>query len=122
MASQFTHKRKLELLATAIRDNMPFVTASVQKFPQSEMKGRKLGAMVHMYLADPGKTYDGIIADPSEIYEVELVAYMQSKGTSVETDIWEVMVAKSYSVTHILQNQQSLQTAQFCLNFSFFKK
>ena len=89
MASQFTHKKKLELLATAIRDNMPFVTASVQKFPQSEMKGRKLGAMVHMYLADPGKTYDGIIADPSEIYEVELVAYMQSKGTSVETDIWE---------------------------------
>lgn len=89
MANTFTHKKKLELLATAVRDNMPYVMASEQKFPQSEMKGKKYGASVHMYLADPGTVKDGMVADPDTITEVELTGYMQNKNTSVETDLWE---------------------------------
>ena len=88
----FTNRKKLDLLATAIRDNMPYVRASKQEFPQSELKGKKLGSSVHVYLADPGSVQDGIIADPDTITEVELTAIMANKNTSVETDMWENFV------------------------------
>lgn len=88
----FTNRRKLELLATAVRDNMPYVRASKQEFPQSELKGKKFGASVHTYLADPGSVQDGIVADPDTITEVELTAIMANKNTSVETDMWENFV------------------------------
>ena len=87
--SSFTNRKKLDLLATAIRDNMPYIRASKQEFPQSELKGKKFGAQVHTYLADPGTVADGIVADPDTITEVELTATMANKNTSVETDMWE---------------------------------
>ena len=90
--NSFTNRKKLDLLATAIRDNMPYVRASKQEFPQSELKGKKLGSSVHTYLADPGSVQDGIIADPDTITEVELTAIMANKNTSVETDMWENFV------------------------------
>lgn len=88
----FTNRKKLDLLATALRDNMPYVRASKQEFPQSELKGKKFGASVHTYLADPGSVQDGIVADPDTITEVELTAIMANKNTSVETDMWENFV------------------------------
>lgn len=90
--NSFTNRKKLSLLATALRDNMPYVRASKQEFPQSELKGKKFGASVHTYLADPGSVQDGIIADPDTITEVELTAIMANKNTSVETDMWENFV------------------------------
>lgn len=88
----FTNRKKLDLLASALRDNMPYVRASKQEFPQSELKGKKFGASVHTYLADPGSVQDGIVADPDTITEVELTAIMANKNTSVETDMWENFV------------------------------
>lgn len=90
--NSFTNRKKLSLLATAIRDNMPYVRASKQEFPQSELKGKKVGSSVHTYLVDPGSVQDGIIADPDTITEVELTAIMANKNTSVETDMWENFV------------------------------
>lgn len=87
--TQFVNKKKLEMLATAIRDNAPFIKASEQKFPQSELKGKKYGATVHTYLTDAGTVSDGIVANPDGIHEVELTAIMQTKNTAVETDLWE---------------------------------
>lgn len=87
-STNFVHKKKLEMLATAIRDNMPFVRASEQKYPQSELKGKKYGAEVNTYLVDTGTVSDGIQANPDAINEIQLTAYMQNKNTSVETDIW----------------------------------
>ena len=90
--NSFTNRKKLDLLATAIRDNMPYVRASKQEFPQSELKGKKFGSAVHTLLVDPGSVQDGIIADPDTITEVELTAIMANKNTSVETDMWENFV------------------------------
>lgn len=87
-STNFVHKKKLEMLATAIRDNMPYVRASEQKYPQSELKGKKYGAEVNTYLVDTGTVSDGIEANPDAINERQLTAYMQSKNTSVETDVW----------------------------------
>jgi len=89
MANTFVHKKKLDMLATAIRDNMPYVRASEQKYPQQELKGRKYGAEVNVYLTDAGTVSDGIVANPDAIHEIQLTAYMQNKNTAVETDIWE---------------------------------
>lgn len=89
MANTFVHKKKLDMLATAIRDNMPYVRASEQKYPQSELKGKKYGAEVNVYLTDAGTVSDGIIANPDAVHEIQLTAYMQNKNTAVETDIWE---------------------------------
>ena len=75
--TQFVNKKKLEMLATAVRDNAPFIKASEQKFPQSEMKGKKYGATVHTYLTDAGTV------------EIELTGFVQTKNTAVETDMWE---------------------------------
>ena len=85
----WTNRKKLELLATAVKDNMPYILASKQEFPQSELKGKKFGASVHTYLLDPGTVADGIVADPDTVTEVELTAVMANKNTSVETDLWE---------------------------------
>lgn len=85
----WTNRKKLELLATAVKDNMPYILASKQEFPQSELKGKKFGASVHTYLMDPGTVADGIVADPDTVTEVELTAVMANKNTSVETDLWE---------------------------------
>jgi hypothetical protein len=85
----FIHKKKLDMLATAIRDNMPYVRASEQKYPQSELKGKKYGAEVNVYLTDAGRVSDGIVANPDNVHEIQLTAYMQNKNTAVETDIWE---------------------------------
>lgn len=89
MANTFVHKKKLDMLATAIRDNMPYVRASEQKYPQSELKGKKYGAEVNVYLTDAGTVSDGIVANPDAVHEIQLTAYMQNKNTAVETDIWE---------------------------------
>lgn len=85
----WSNRKKLELLATAVKDNMPYILASKQEFPQSELKGRKFGASVHTYLLDPGTVADGIVADPDTVTEVELTAVMANKNTSIETDLWE---------------------------------
>lgn len=87
-STNFVHKKKLEMLATAIRDNAPYIRASEQKYPQSELKGKKYGAEVNTYLVDTGTVSDGIQANPDAINEIQLSAFMQNKNTSVETDIW----------------------------------
>lgn len=87
-STNFVHKKKLEMLATAIRDNAPYLRASEQKYPQSELKGKKYGAEVSTYLVDTGTVSDGIVANPDAINEIQLTAYMSNKNTSVETDIW----------------------------------
>ena len=76
------------MLATAVRDNAPYLRASEQKYPQSELKGKKYGAEVNTYLVDTGTVSDGIVANPDAINEIQLTAFMQNKNTSVETDIW----------------------------------
>lgn len=92
MASEvnsFVSRKKLELLATAIRDQMPYVRASEQRFDQASMKGKKFGAQVTEYLNDAGTVTDGIIASPDAIHEREVKGFIQNKNSAVETTFWE---------------------------------
>lgn len=92
MASEvnsFVSRDKLEILATAVADNMPYVRASKQSYPQQDLKGKKFGAKVSEYLTDAGTVTDGIVADPDAVHERQIDAFVQNKNSAVETTFWE---------------------------------
>lgn len=87
--NSFVSRDKLEILATAVADNMPYVRASKQAYPQQDLKGKKYGAKVSEYLTDAGTVTDGIVADPDAVHERQIDAFIQNKNSSVETTFWE---------------------------------
>lgn len=87
--NSFVSRKKLEILATAVRDLMPYVRTSSQRYPQESMKGKKYGAKVSEYLTDSGTVSDGIVANPDAIHEREVTGFIQNKNTAVETTFWE---------------------------------
>ena len=89
MAGNFVKRKALRLLASAVREQMPYIANAESLFPQETMKGKKYGMAVHGYLPDAGSVYDGIVATPDKAHEVEITAYVKNKGTSVEVDLWD---------------------------------
>ncbi len=87
--NSFVSREKLDILATAVADNMPYVRASKQSYPQQDLKGKKFGAKVSEYLTDAGTVTDGIVADPDAVHERQIDAYVQNKNSAVETTFWE---------------------------------
>lgn len=89
MANSFSNRKKLQLIASIVEDGMKYIKGSKSYFPQSEMKGKKYGMKVTGYLADPGVAVDGIVADPKDINEPEINAYLNNKNSSCEVDLWD---------------------------------
>lgn len=87
--NSFVSRKKLDILATAVFDQMPYVRASEQRFDQASIKGKKYGAKVVEYLVDAGTVSDGIVANPDAVHEREVTAFVQNKNSSVETTFWE---------------------------------
>lgn len=87
--NSFVSRDKLDILATAVADNMPYVRASKQSYPQQDLKGKKFGAKVSEYLTDAGTVTDGIVADPDAVHERQVDAFVQNKNSAVETTFWE---------------------------------
>lgn len=87
--NSFVSRDKLDILATAVADNMPYVRASKQAYPQQDLKGKKYGAKVSEYLTDAGTVTDGIVADPDAVHERQIDAFVQNKNSAVETTFWE---------------------------------
>lgn len=89
MAGTFVKRKALRLLASAVREQMPYIANAESLFPQESMKGKKFGMAVHGYLPDAGSVYDGLVATPDKAHEVEITAYVKNKGTAVEVDLWD---------------------------------
>ena len=81
MAGTFSNRKALKLLAGSVYDKMDYIKASESLFSQETMKGAKYGKAVHGYLADPGSVYDGIVASPKQVVEVEVTGYVKRKKT-----------------------------------------
>ena len=95
MANEFTNRKKLEYLATAVKSNLVYSKASKEYFPQSELANRKYGQTVHVFLSDPGRVYDTLAItddDIAPVVEREVSATMEMKGTAVEVDLWDKFV------------------------------
>lgn len=106
MANEFTNRKKLEMLATAVKANLVYSQASKEYFPQSELKGKKYGQTVHVYLPDPGSVYDHLSLtddDIAPVVEREVSTTMEMRGTAVETDLWEDMTLIEDKVKEIIK-------------------
>lgn len=85
----FANNKKLKLIAAMVGDMMDYVKGAKSFFSQAELKGKKYGMKVSGYLADPGTTKDGIVADPDSIHEPEIDVYLNNKNSSCELDLWD---------------------------------
>lgn len=89
MANSFSNNVKVKLVAGALADAMDYTKASVSKMPQSEFKGKKYGKSYKVYIPGTAKVVDGIVADPSDVVEVETEIQLTNKNVSVELNAWD---------------------------------
>jgi len=89
MANQFTNNKKTKMLAAVVADNMDYIKKSKSYLSESELKNKKYGRSYKVYIPDPGKVIDGIVADPDTINEIEMEITLDNKNTSCELDVWE---------------------------------
>lgn len=88
----FTNNKKVKLLAKTIADNMDYVKKSKSYLSQDEMKGKKYGMSYEVYIPDPGKVFDGLVADVSEVNEIPYTITLKNKGNACEIDSWDEIV------------------------------
>lgn len=88
----FANSKKVKLFAVKVNDEMPYLKGAESKLSQEEMKGKKYGMSYKMYVTDPGKIYDGLVADDDTVNEVEYEITLKNKGTSVTVDSWDELV------------------------------
>lgn len=84
----FSNNHKTKIIAAIAADNMDYVKKSKSYLPQSQREGMKYGQSYTVYIPDPGKVVDGLVADPDTINEVEYTVTCENKNTSVELDVW----------------------------------
>lgn len=88
MANNFSNTKKVKMIAAQAIDNMDFIKASRSYMSQSDLKNKKYGHSYKIYLPDPGKVVNGIVADPDSINEVEVEVLMDNNNTSCELTAW----------------------------------
>lgn len=88
MANSFVHNTKVQLVAGAIRDNLDYVAASVDKMPQSEFKSKKYGKEYNLYITGAGTVHEGTQAVPDDTAEVQIPVLLTNFNTSVRLDAW----------------------------------
>ena len=89
MAKQFTNNLKVKLIAGAVYSNVPYVKKAHSYIPQSELEGKKYGRTYKVYIPDPGKAVDGLVASPDDVQEVEVDVTLNNINTSLNVDAWD---------------------------------
>lgn len=90
--SQFSNNQKVKLIAEKVNDEMPYVKGAESYLSQEQMKGKKYGMSYKVYIADPGRVYDGLEANEDAITEVEYTINLKNKGNSCAVDSWDELV------------------------------
>jgi len=89
MAKQFANNLKVKLIAGAVYSNVPYVKKAHSYIPQSELEGKKYGRTYKVYIPDPGKAVDGLVASPDDVQEVEVDVTLNNINTSLNVDAWD---------------------------------
>lgn len=89
MANEFSNNLKVKLIAGAVYSNVPYVKKAHSYIPQNELEGKKYGKTYKVYIPDPGKAVDGLVADPDDVQEVEVDVELKNINTSVHVDAWD---------------------------------
>lgn len=89
MADQFANNKKVKLVAANIEDNRAYTKASVSKMPQSEFAKKKYGRSYTLYIPGHPKVVNGIVADPSDVVEIETEVYLDNDNVSDVLGPWQ---------------------------------
>ena len=88
MASNFVNNKKVKLVAANLEDARAYTKASVSKMSQSEFAGKKFGKSYHLYIAGHPKVVNGVVADPSDVVEIETDVMLDNDNVSTELGPW----------------------------------
>ena len=88
MANKFSNNLKVKMVAAAAADNMDYIKASRSYMSQAELQGKKFGKEYKVYIPDPGKVVNGLVADPDAVEEVEVPIMLDNNNNSCELTAW----------------------------------
>lgn len=88
MANTFANNKKVQLIAANIADGRVFTRASVSKMKQSDFQGRKYGKSYNLYIPGKPKVVNGVVADPSDIVEIETQVFLDNDNVSTTLGPW----------------------------------
>ena len=89
MANEFSINDRVKLIAGEVYENVPYVKKAVSYMSQEQTKGKKNGQTFKLYIPDPGKTIDGIVADPDGINEREVEVTLTAANNSCTVNLWD---------------------------------
>ena len=89
VSNSFTNNKKVQLIAANVADARVFTKASVSKMSQGEFSGKKYGKSYHLYIPGKPKVVNGVVADPSDITEVETQVFLDNDNVSAELSAWQ---------------------------------
>ena len=89
MANEFSVNDRVKLIAGEVYENVPYVKKAVSYMSQEQTKGKKNGQSFRIYIPDPGKTIDGIVADPDGINEREVEVTLTAANNSCTVNLWD---------------------------------
>jgi hypothetical protein len=85
----FANNKKVKLVAANVADARVFTKASVSKMSQSEFAGKKFGRSYTLYIPGKPKVVNGVVADPSDVTEIETQVYLDNDNVSNELGPWQ---------------------------------
>lgn len=88
MANSFSNNKKVQLIAANIADGRVFTRASVSKMKQSDFAGKKYGKSYTLYIPGKPRVVNGVVADPSDIVEVETEVFLDNDNVSTTLGPW----------------------------------
>ena len=87
----FSNNEKTQIIASLVNEKMDYVKASKSYLKQSDFAGKKFGKSYKIYIPDPGKVVDGIVANPDSVDEIETTVMLENKNNSCELTVWNTL-------------------------------
>lgn len=87
----FSNNQKTQIIASLVNEKMDYIKASKSYLKQSDFAGKKFGNSYKIYIPDPGKVVDGIVADPDSVNEIETTVTLRNKNNSCELTAWNTL-------------------------------
>lgn len=87
--NSFSNNKKIKLLAANVADARVFTKASVSKMKQEEFVGKKYGKEYTLTIPGKPKVVNGVVANPSDIVEVETKIYLDNDNVSTTLGAWQ---------------------------------
>lgn len=80
----FTNNVKVQCIASNVADARVFTKASVSKMSQADFAKKKYGNSYKLYIPGKPRLVNGVVADPSNITEVETEVFIDNDNVSEE--------------------------------------